>query len=631
PLGGGGAVAKVAEVELPAGLATGSYTLHVLADAPAGQPGQGPAWGAVYERDAEANNSAAGAPFAVQAYPATDLAVGAVTAPTTALAGDRVAVSWTVRNGPAATTLARSWADRVLLSADDDPSADDAVLATVARTGALAPSATYSAGAQVTIPESATGPLRLLVVADAEGLVQDPSRTNNVAVRTVAVTPPTPVNLVVEAVTAASTGVAGQPLAVTFTVRNAGDGPTRDEAWTDDVYVSPTADAAGAIPVGRVRHTGGPLAAGVSYTVQTTVDVPFWLATGTYYVVAGADGGKHVYERDAENDNHRATPISVALPLPADLVVSSVTTPEHLWPGTTARVVYEVTNAGANRAKGQATDAVYVSDDETWDPSDPLLTAVTRQIDLAPGALLRQSVDVDAARLVFADARGIALADTVSRLAAGDDLSTPTVLDGTTPGLPLGPHYLLVRTDVRNNIREVDDANNTTPTDESVEVEVPLLAAGDPVRGDVYQDTEWYARFEATGGESVELVLDSDHTGRAPLGLLEVFVRHEATPSRAAYDVAYANPRSYNQRVVIADALPGTYYVAVRGATVFPAQCPAHIPGGPPPGSPPLPAGCDPQGPSVDIVANFTLTARTLGFVVESVEGSRIGDRGQAS
>jgi hypothetical protein len=115
-----------------------------------------------------------------------DLAASAVTVPATGLVGGTATVSWTVTNVGLASATG-SWTDRVYLSTDQQLSGDDQELASATFTGPLGVGQTYTLSRQVTLPQ-ATGTYWILVATDADNVLTEESKFNNVSASTNALT-----------------------------------------------------------------------------------------------------------------------------------------------------------------------------------------------------------------------------------------------------------------------------------------------------------------------------------------------------------------------------------------------------------------------------------------------------------
>ena len=89
------------------------------------------------------------------------------------------------------------------------------------------------------------------------------------------------------------------------------------------------------------------LAAGATSTAGTTLTLPATLATGTYYLIAQADGGAAIAELN-EMNNGRASAIRIG----PDLVVSSFSAPIRAAAGGTIAVTEATANSGSSPARG---------------------------------------------------------------------------------------------------------------------------------------------------------------------------------------------------------------------------------------------------------------------------------------
>src|SRR5262249_51364 len=196
----------------------------------------------------------------------------------------------------------------------------------------------------------------------ARGAVKEHQGEGNnisVALLPVALTPPP--DLQVTQVIAPTHGIVGQQIDVSYTVTNAG-GPTvsGQEDWNDLIYLSRdrNLDLKADRYLGFIEHKGH-LAAGQSYSVDTTVDLPLDLL-GPYYGFVITDPppdkpqGK-VFEGTNERNNDRPSdvPLIIDLPPPSDLQVTSVVTPQSGTIGDPATITWTVTNIGTNPASGR--------------------------------------------------------------------------------------------------------------------------------------------------------------------------------------------------------------------------------------------------------------------------------------
>src|SRR5262249_27105281 len=146
--------------------------------------------------------------------------------------------------------------------------------------------------------------------------------------------------------------------------------------FSADQFLDPTTDRY----IEEVRHSGA-LAAGASYTVTRNLKLPRDLV-GPYYAFVWTDVTTDtrlpraaVFEGIHEDNNSSPSPdpLLIELPPPSDLQVSSIDAPGTAISGETFSVDFTVTNAAGVAASGSWADAVYLSEDATWDLNDQLL------------------------------------------------------------------------------------------------------------------------------------------------------------------------------------------------------------------------------------------------------------------
>jgi WD40 repeat protein/subtilase family serine protease len=504
-------------VQLPANLA-GSYRIRVDADANNN----------VVECNAEGNN-AASAPIQLSYPPLPNLQAGQVGVnPSSVQILQPVTVSWQVANAGEAS--ASGWTDAIYLSRT--PNLSGAIFLTrVPAAGALAPGQSYTQQATVTIPIVSPGDYYVLVMADDTGRVfEGDNEGDNIAyVFPLQVGLPS-VDVTVEGVDAPSEATAGLTAEIVWTVRNLGSEATY-RAWGDvvilsrDLLLDPTDRV-----VGSYQHTT-PLGAGESRTVRFTIQVPANL-TGPYYVFVVTDYRNELSETDERNNvgvDTQAMVITVAPP--ADLVVESVSVPGVGSPGTPMPIQWVVRNVGSNAAVGQWYDSVYLSADDRWDINDTLIGRFERSGRLEPGA------------------------------------SYTGQLNEPLPGVVPGNYYIIVRTDARNTIREVDDSNNVGVAG-PVALDVIELQLGVPFSNTLLPNAR---------SHYYKVLVPREHEGKTLLwhvdsvvdsAEVDLLVRYARMVSRSAYDYAGEPPLRADKQASIPEASLGYYYGLVYGANI---------------------------------------------------------------
>ncbi|MGH7268702.1 MAG: CARDB domain-containing protein, partial [Candidatus Rokuibacteriota bacterium] len=338
-LAAGATSAGATTVTVPAGTAAGAW--YVIAKADAGQ---------LVSETIETNNATVAA---VMIGP--DLAVTAVSAPTAAGAGGAVVVTDTTTNQGGGAAAAST--TRVYLSSDAGWDGGDTLLGSRA-VPTLAPGAASAGSTSVTIPAGTAGGSYFLVArADGASVVIELNEANNAAARPIQIGP----DLVVSALATPATAGAGAAIGVTDTTANQGAGGAG--ASTTRFYLStdPVLDGGDVLLGGR---TVPGLAGGASSTGSTSVTLPAGLATGTYYVIARADGDGAVAET-AEGNNLRTASLQIG----PDLVVTALAAPAAAGAGEAVTVTDTTANPGSGAA-GASTTRFYLSTNATLDAGD---------------------------------------------------------------------------------------------------------------------------------------------------------------------------------------------------------------------------------------------------------------------
>jgi len=524
-------------VSLPYTLASGEYTLFVRADV----------HDQVYESDS-ANNSDNN-PLTVVRDTA-DLRAVSVSAPADATAGGSLAVSWRVENRGVSTTNSNYWYDGVWLSADATLDGSDRYLGRVLRSNPLASGQYYDVSASFGLPfDLAAGAWHVIVSADRENnVLEDPSESNNAfaTVGTVNIAAwsensgiPKPSeflrpDLVVTNVDAPPEGFSGQPFNLTWTVQNQSTDPTPNRQWHDAVYLSRDQffDRSTDLYIGYQYHNGG-LAAGGTYTASGDFTIPTG-QTGPFYVFVVADSGNAITEsNDANNFTKDNSILDVGLAPPANLVAGTLTLPTNGVPGQTASINYSVTNeAGGNNVTGTWKDTLYLSKDQTWDINDAVFGS--NWISYYSG----------------------------SPLTPGSSYSR--TVTATLPGLDPGDYYVIVRSDILNQVQETSESDNLSASLNQVNLDAEQLPLNGSVTGSLGQGQAVYYRLEVGAGETVRINLDSANDFSAN----ELYVSYGGMPSRGHYDFSSQESFSADPSVVIPETQAGTYYILAYGASV---------------------------------------------------------------
>ncbi|MCB9853075.1 MAG: hypothetical protein H6819_08265 [Phycisphaerales bacterium] len=483
----------------------------------------------VFESDE--NNNTLAAQFTVIAPPveAANLKVRDVFAAGPITAGDDLDVTWTIRNDGESPTNTSNWTDAVYLSANSTLDPGDTLLGEYRHAEVLAQNAMRSVGQTVQIPCNRNGTFFIIVLADRHNEVDEAGRDDDnsgAAIGSTQINALALPNLRVQSVDAPLAATAGQPIEISWTIVNSGTGPTCNAAWQDSVFLSRdlVVDPANDHFLGSVIHAQ-PLESGGLRESVRTFDVPAELS-GVYHVLVLTDSANQIAET-LEVDNVKAAPdaTNVSLPEPGDLIVGSFEVSGPFMLGDDVAFTWQIRNVGDNPVSGSWYDAIYLSTDDQW------------------------SVD-DAALGRFQTS--------ASNLTSGQPVQGHGM--ATIPPVAPGSYYLIVRTDVLNQIVETDDFNNTGPSSDAFVIDVEPLSINNARTLPLPEGRSRY--FALTPPADRTIMIDVSHD--SPTAGTEIYVKHSAVPNPGSFDFASPADGQANQQVFIPTSLSGTYYILVR-------------------------------------------------------------------
>ena len=473
-----------------------------------------------------------------------NLAVTEVTSNDTAIAGDTATISWAVVNTRQFSTPSspNSWYDAIYLSPTNVLDTSIAMkIEEVTHMGILPAGSTYVSNRLVMMPDGVLGTYYLFVLTDKNDKLDETDENDNSLGIPITMQLLSP-DLVVATVIVPDSIKTGQKLSLSWGVQNVGVGDTKIDEWFDAAYLSPDhiIDETDHLLV-SVKREGFLLADSV-YAIDTSVITPSGV-TGTFYVIVETDKNDNVYESIYEDNNYLRTSdvLEIFLPEPVNLVIDSVTIPDSAFAGDEVNISWTVSNTEPNNVTGQWIDAVYLSEDSVWDYTDPLIGTVDITAPLKGGGKYRGSVSVRA-----------------SDLFAGD-------LEKGIPGVVPGNYRIIVRTDIRNVINEVDETDNTSPSTDSMTIDVYELLFDTPYTDSISQEQMHYFRVEMDGESDLRI----NFSATSPIIQAELFIQYNKPPNRAVYDASSYYIGEENCDMVVSATIPGTYYIMLYGSNVL--------------------------------------------------------------
>lgn len=495
-------------VTLPSGTATGAWYVIAKADAD----------NAVLELS-EVNNLGSRSILV-----GVDLIVSALTAPSSAGAGESIAVTETTHNQGSGS--AQASITQYFFSANSTLDADDIVLGSRA-VPALQSAQGSTGSTTLTIPADATNGIWYLIAwADAAQSVPETSESNNTSIRTLQIG----VDLIVSALSAPAAAGAGQSISVADTTRNQGGGLA--QASVTQYFLSSDTTLGGAdVPLGSRQVPA--LSSGTSSSGSTTLTIPADTAAGNWYLLAKADGSELVSET-SESNNVGTWSIQIG----ADLIIASLTVPTSAGPGQSIALSDTTRNQAGASAPATAT-RYFLSGNSVLDADDVALGS--RNVPaLAGGASNTASVSV-------------------------------TIPAGTTTG----SWFVIAKADAADAVLEIAESNNTSSRSIQIGPDLTVTALTAPAAagpGDTITITDT-TRNASTGSAPATLTqyfLSANTTLDAsdlPLGSRAVPALGPATSSAGSASVTLPS-----------DAATGVWYLIAKadGADGLPESSEAN-------------------------------------------------------
>ncbi|MBP7375943.1 MAG: PD40 domain-containing protein [Pyrinomonadaceae bacterium] len=453
-----------------------------------------------------------------------DLSITSANAPSSAVLGSSVNVTWNGINTGEPMNSATAWADRIYISNDQTLAFGDPLVGGMTLSTQLAANQTYNGTAQITIPNLSAGSYYLIVNADnGDNVEEGTNENNNQRILPITLTLPD-VDLIPTTPVANSILYSGQMADVSFTVNNVGANPTLTGQWSDHILLSRDLVIDPTDRILEYVQRSGVVANGTGYDVTRSVRIPEGL-TGEYKIFVFADRNNYVTESNDTNNLSPAATVELQLPPPAELNVTNISPPASVGLGENATFGWTVQNSSANTASGEWQDSVYFSTDTTWDSSDTFIGARPHNTNLAPFATYTETLD--------------------------------TVI----PAVETGTYYVIVRTDARNSVRESNELNNVTSSVLQTTVSIPTLTLGSVLNTSLVTGQErFYSIFNVPGDETM-LVTVTGEAGSSN----ELYTKFNSMVSRSNYEFQGERQGEPNQENVVGNTFAGKYNTMIRG------------------------------------------------------------------
>lgn len=485
------------------------------------------------------NNNVSAATQKVFRNPLVDHEVMRIGVPDTLIVGHAYPVNWTVKNlgFKPPHTYYYSYVDVVYFSTDSVYNTNAVLANSFLKYALINRNDTLRDQRQVVVPNIATGDYYAMVFTNANKNIKgEKEYDNNVnllrnpdgSARKVHVVRPLLSDLRDTILSAPLQVAVGQPITVINRVTNAGQGATYPNSWKDELYLSSdfTITNNGGDRLLKTRTHNGVLLPGESYLDTITATIPLTTVPGNYVLIAAADKRSDVVEASELNNNGFSL-IDVYTPPTSDLIVSEVNAPDTVYLGYAIdSVKWVVQNASANEARGVTRDGIYLSASGYFDSTSALIGIRNKNINMSP--------------------------------LASDSLGLKPLVDNVIEG----DYFILVKTDLTDNIPESDKSNNITASPSPIYVKVKELQMNVP-ENNTLQDVSRYYKLLIPDSLIGSTIMISLKTNDSLTVRNEMFVGGGYIPSAAAFDYRFEFPNYGNQRIVMASVTNPVYYIRI--------------------------------------------------------------------
>ena len=470
-----------------------------------------------------------------------DLKINSFITPSTGSTGNMITVNWQVTNQGAGKTTANNWQDRVLLSNDTIVDVNDIQLAQVSSNTGLMPGGQYNKSADTRLPFEIAGSKYLILVTDyTNSNATDSIASNNTAYRAIDIAASPNPDLVVSFLSNPPAPLyTGSNFYLNYSIKNEGPAATGLATWYDGVYFSTSGQISTSSVQAASNTHNGILAPGESYTDSILVSVPAYLS-GNYYLVFRTNNSGNLYEGPTGKANNTASKlinIQLLNTLPqSDLFVSLLKIPDTALLGQSISADYAVKNIGSNPAIGSLTNAFYLSANKTFEGDlDKLInTWHTPTFLLNPGDS------------ILGKFNGI--------------VNVPKA----------GNYFGIGRTNILNTINEINIDNNTTVSNDSVNIDAVALTL-DVIKQDLLKkDSTKYYKITVGAGLDLLASLTSSLTNQA--GSNSMYIAFDRVPTPYDYDAVSIDATTLNQQLLVSNTHAGTYYIRIESREITATQ-----------------------------------------------------------
>ena len=487
----------------------------------------------VYENTKENNNITSGATDIQIIGLYVDLALSDLNVNGSINSGQPVEISWKVKNTGFDSTQVSSWEDIIYLSTDTSPDVNDIIIGVYQQNGVLNANEDYVKTKLVTLPKDVSGNYYVIVSTDANAfndVYEYQAEDNNYGFKDIYINDTSKPNLVVKDIKIPQTAWSGQYISVEWAVTNNSEIPAKAESgfWYDSVYLSrdPFLDVIHDISIGNFKYEGYLSEQNDGYTQLFDTMLPPGIS-GPYYVIVQIDSSipNHIVESDRQdNIIISATMIDIQLTPPADLIVTDITIPTNAKPGQVFEWIYQVNNQGELSAVGSWYDTLYLSTDRIWDIEDKRIARFYQNGNIQPGAHYTAKVTAE------------------------------------IPPVVPGQYYVIVRSDILNDVRETDEMNNLFVSKKIVQIENTVLEKNSIIENTISSQTYHYYQLNTQWAENIRISVQG-----AGADCAQIYMASGYVPGRSQYDIRGELSESEPLLLDMIGFDAGEYFISLYG------------------------------------------------------------------